>query len=144
MKAKEELSTGEYEAIKKSFFNIYILFLSEGPITKHLVDAILKWGIQLSINEEELNQVIKARETYQFTVPPREQALERIYDLVYMIYLDEVVEDAELEIAMLYAKKLGFEPHLVGDLLKAIVAAPADGISHPELKKEIRNLLLSS
>ncbi|MGK7397079.1 MAG: hypothetical protein ACNS62_21055 [Candidatus Cyclobacteriaceae bacterium M3_2C_046] len=142
MKAKKNLSKEEYNSVKTSFFNIYILFLNEENIDRHLVDCIMKWGLQLDLTEKELDTVIKKRDSYSFELPPKEEAIEQIYDLVYMIYLDNVVEDVELEVAMKFANKLGFEPHVVGDLLKAIVAAPADGIDHRQLRKEIKSLLL--
>lgn len=141
MKAKESLKREEYESIKKSYFNIYSLFLSDDEITRQLVDCILKWGLQLDLTEEELEDVIKKRDSYSFEMPPKEEAIEQIYDLVYMIYLDDVVEDIELEVAMRYAEKLGFQPHLVGDLLKAIVSAPSDGVDHFQLRKDIKHLL---
>ena len=144
MKAKETLTAEEYESVKKSFFNIYTLFLKEDDITRQLVDCILKWGIQLDITEKELDNAIKKRDSYEFEIPSKEEAIEQIYDLVYMIYLDDVVEELELEVAMRFAEKMGFEPHVVGDLLKAIVAAPSDGLDHLQLKKDIRNLLLNS
>lgn len=142
MKARQQLTDQEYQSVKSSFINIYILFLKEEPITTHLVDCLLKWGIQLDLNEQELNGMIKQRENFDFQMPTRQEAIEQIYDLVYMIYMDEVVEDAELQIATKYAEKLGFESHVVGDLLKAIVAAPGDGLDHHELKSEIKKLLL--
>lgn len=141
MKAKESLKREEYESIKRSYFNIYTMFLADDEITRQLVDTILKWGLQLDLTEQELEDVIKMRDSFQFKRPAHEDAIEQIYDLVYMIYLDDVVEDIELEIAMRYAEKLGFQPHVVGDMLKAIVSAPADGVDHFQLRQDIKNLL---
>jgi len=141
MKAKESLKREEYDSIKRSYFNIYAVFLSDGDITRQLVDCILKWGLQLDLTEQELEDVIKMRDSYTFEKPSRDDAIEQIYDLVYMIYLDDVVEDIELEIAMRFAEKLGFQPHVVGDLLKAIVSAPSDGIDHFQLRHDIKYLL---
>lgn len=143
MKVKKQLSDNEYKSLKTSFFDIYLLFISEESIPRKYVDCIVKWGAQLDITDAELSGIIKKRDTFQFQKPPKDKAIERMYDLVYMIYLDNVVEDVELEVAMKYAAKLGFEPHVVGDLLKAIVAAPADGIDHLELKDELKKFLLS-
>lgn len=142
MKARNELSEQEYNSVKRSYFNIYQLFINEDNIPKRFVDCVVKWGVQLEITETEYNDVIKTREQFQFVAPPRDEAIEQIYDLVYMIYLDNVVEDVELEVAMKYAERLGFQPHVVGDLLKAIVAAPADGMDHVQVKKEIKQWLL--
>ena len=40
------------------------------------------------------------------SVDDKVEKLEAIYHLVYMIYLDEVVEDIELEVASIYAENL--------------------------------------
>lgn len=143
MKAKESLKREEYDSIKNSYFNIYAMFLADDEITRQLVDCILKWGLQLDLTERELEDVIKLRDSFEFKHPAREDAIEQIYDLVYMIYLDDVVEDIELEVAMRYAEKLGFQPHVVGDMLKAIVSAPSDGIDHFQLRQDIKHLLAS-
>ena len=58
-----------------------------------------------------------------------------------MIYLDDFVEDIELEIAILYAKELGIDPSLVGDFFKAIATAPFDGKSSVDVRKEIMDYL---
>lgn len=142
MDAKKQLSHNEYQSVKRSYFDIYLLFISEESIPRKYVDCVVKWGAQLGVTDAELTQIIKTRDTFQFEIPAKEKAFEQMYDLVYMIYLDNVVEEVELEVAMKYAEKLGFEPHVVGDLLKAIVAAPADGVDHNQLKGEIKRLLL--
>jgi hypothetical protein len=58
-----------------------------------------------------------------------------------MIHLDKVVEDVELEVASLYAQKLGFSDTLVPDLLKSIATAVYDGISAHEVKAEVLEFL---
>lgn len=141
MKARESLKREEYESIKHSYFSVYATFLTDDKITRQMVDCILKWGLQLDLTEKELEDVIKKRDNYQFEKPNREDSIEQIYDLVYMIYLDDMVEDIELEVVMRYAEKLGFEPHVVGDMLKAIVSAPSDGVDHFQLRQDIKQLL---
>ena len=143
MKAREALKREEYNSIKKSYFNIYSLFLSEDNVRRSVVDCIMKWGLQLELTEDELKELISNRVNHDNAHANREEAIEKIYDVVYMIYLDDVVEDIELEVASLYAEKLGFPSHVVGDMLKAIVSAPSDGIDHFQLRKDIKLLLHS-
>ena len=52
--------------------------------------------------------------------------VEAIYHLVYMIYLDEVVDDIELEVAAIFAQTLGFRNSVVSDLFKAIATTSQD------------------
>ncbi|QCK13441.1 hypothetical protein [Mangrovivirga cuniculi] len=95
-------------------------------------------GEQLHIPESALEE----REIREFKKPSDKlYALEEIYDIVYMIYLDGVVEDVELSLTIKFAEKLGFEKHVVGDLLKAIVTAPYDGIPKEEVRNELTTYL---
>ena len=55
--------------------------------------------------------------------------------------LDNVVEDIELEVAAIYAAKLGFKSYIVGELFKAIATAPFDGKSTSEVRKEVEGFL---
>ncbi|MGB3181359.1 MAG: hypothetical protein WBB45_08210 [Cyclobacteriaceae bacterium] len=129
-----------YDRIASTFFNIYSLFLIDESIRNDVsLKCLEKWSMQLDVETEKLEE-IKNNPNYS---PPlsRQEALERVYDLVYMIYLDGVVEDDELQVTSQYAEKLGLPPSIVGDLLKAIVTAPSDGISEAEVRHELKELL---
>jgi hypothetical protein len=58
-----------------------------------------------------------------------------------MIYLDQVVEDVELEVASIYAERLGFKNSLVGDLFKSIATAEFDLSSAEDIRKEVIDFL---
>lgn len=139
------LNRNEYNSVRKSFFNIFALFLKIESINSQMLDCIFKWGIQLGISRDELHFILNKPEAVQYIAPENQmEAIEHVYDIVYMIYLDGIVEDVELEVTMKYAEKLGFKPHIVGDLLKAIVTAPHDGIDKTQVRKELGALLESS
>jgi len=129
-------------SVLSSYFNIYILFAKDGTFDKKLLDCIYQWGLQLSIRKEKLDAILRYPESFEYRKPGNKYAaLEHLYDLVYMIYLDSRVEDMELEILMKYAEKLGLPPYIVGDLVKAIVTAPYDGIQRWQVKNELKDLL---
>lgn len=139
------LNKDEYTSVRKSFFNIFALFIKTESISSQMMDCIFKWGIQLGISRDELHFILNKPEAILFTEPENQmEAIEHVYDIVYMIYLDGIVEDVELEVTMKYAENLGFKPHIVGDLLKAIVTAPHDGIDKTQVRKELSSLLESS
>lgn len=139
------LNNDEYNSVKKSFFNIFALFLNLESINNQMLDCIFKWGVQLGISRDELHFILNKPDAIQYQAPENQmEAIEHVYDIVYMIYLDGIVEDVELEVTMKYAEKLGFKPHIVGDLLKAIVTAPHDGLDKTQVRKELGSLLESS
>src|SRR6218665_1864689 len=108
-----ELTDEQLTSVRQSYFNILALFLEDEKIESRYVRCLLKWGIQLNIASDDLNKPPRDISTISFTPPDKVEKLEAIYHLVYMIYLDQTVEDVELEIAIIYAEKMGFKKGLV-------------------------------
>ena len=134
-----DLSQEELKSIKDSFFHIYHSFLNEGFLSKDFVGCLFKWGIQLHISEEELKYIDPSSEEEEIT--NEENALQHLFNLVYMIYLDGTIEDIELEVVTMYAEKIGFKSHIVNDLLKAIVTAPYDGFDIKQVKESLMEII---
>lgn len=133
------LNREEIKSIKDSFFHIYHSFLNEGFLSKDFVGCLFKWGIQLHITEEELRYIDPSYDDNEIT--NKEKALEHLFNLVFMIYLDGRVEDIELEVVTKYAEKIGFQSHIVNDLLKTIVTAPYDGFDFKHVKEHLREII---
>ena len=133
------LNKEEIKSIKDSFFHIYHSFLNEGFLSKDFVGCLFKWGIQLHITEEELRYIDPSYDDNEIT--NKEKALEHLFNLVFMIYLDGRVEDIELEVVTKYAEKIGFQSHIVNDLLKTIVTAPYDGFDFKHVKEHLREII---
>jgi len=133
------LSQDGIKSIKDSFFHIYHSFLNEGFLSKDFVGCLFKWGIQLHISEEELKFIDPAYEEDE--IHSKEKAIEHLFNLVFMIYLDGKVEDIELEVVSKYAEKIGFQPHIVNDLLKTIVTAPYDGFDFKHVQSHLIEII---
>lgn len=140
MKIKDNLSEEEYVSMKKSFFQIYHYFLNLRALEKEYVSCMLKWAIQLNVSEKEVVDLLDSEDRPADDLTKVEK-LKNLYNLVLMIYLDDIVEDPELKIITEYAEVLGFKPHIVNDLLKSIVTAPFDELSFEEVKSQIHELL---
>lgn len=138
----EALSKNELESVKNSFFNILALFLKEEKVESKYVACLLKWSAQLSLTQNDLHNIEQNFDHLTFSSPEDRLAkMEAVYHIVHMIYLDNIVEDIELEVASLYAQKLGFEPYVVGELFKAIATAPFDGKSNSAVREEVKEFL---
>ncbi len=136
-----DLKPEEVTSIKKSLKNIYALFLSRETIKPQYLTCVIKWGLQLQLKAEEVSHVIDQIDKDSFEIPKDEvEVIQSIYDLVHLIYLDDKVEDLELEVATVYTQALGYKPHLVGDILKTILTAPYDGLKDESIKQEIKVL----
>ena len=125
---KRHLNKAHLQSVKKSYFNILGLFLSDDKMESRYLRCLLKWGVQLHLNPEDLRAANIDLANLSYSQPTEKvDKLEAIYHLVYMIYLDEVVEDVELEVAANFAQTLGLKPTVVSELFKSIATQDYDG-----------------
>ena len=106
------------------------------------VKCLLKWGLQMKLTEADIDAPENSLDQLHFAQPAgKVERLEAIYHLVQMIYMDQVVEDVELEVASVYAEKLGFKREIVGDLFKSIATLDSDGGTSQNIHKEVIDFL---
>jgi hypothetical protein len=136
------LNASTLESVKKSYFNILALFLGQEKVESRYVHCLLKWGFQLHLNPADLKLIGEDLSQMHFLKPDeRIDRLESIYHLVHMIYLDKVVDDIELEVATIYAEKLGFKPSIVSGLFNSIATADQDDFPLRDVRKEVIDFL---
>lgn len=133
-----DLTKEQEKSIQKSYFNILALFLGQDKLESRYLRCLLKWGFQLHLSAEDLRNANVELSSVQFSHPSDKfERLEAVYHLVYMIYLDEVVEDVELEVAMIYAQKLGFKAAIVNELFNSIATADYDDLLNRNVRQEV-------
>ena len=141
----EQLSEIEREKLKKSYFNLLALFLNKPQIDSRFVRCLIKWGIQINLSPEDIVKLGKDLVQLTYSSPQTEEdKLDSVYHLVYMIYLDRVIEDVELEVAMIYAEQIGLNKTIVAKLFQSIATAAADGITPEMLEKEVLGFMKSN
>jgi hypothetical protein len=137
-----DLTKEQLRSIKKSYFNILALFIGQEKTESRYVRCLLKWGVQLHLSPDDLRQTNVDLDMMAFTdLNDKVEKLESIYHLVYMIYLDKVVEDVELEVATIYAQKLGFTSAIVSDLFKSIATADYDESTSRNVRQEVMDFM---
>jgi hypothetical protein len=139
---KRHLDKEHLTSVKKSYFNILGLFLHEDKMESRYLRCLLKWGFELQLTPEDLKSSNIDLASLRFEHPDQKiKKLEAIYHLVYMIYLDEVVDDVELEVASIFAQTLGFRPTVVSDLFKSIATADFDASMPRNVRAEVIDFL---
>lgn len=136
-----DLSKEQIHSVKKSYLNILGLFLGQDKLESRYLRCLLKWGFQLHLNPDDLKQANIDLSSLKFSHPEKLQKLEAIYHLVYMIYLDKVVEDVELEVATIFAEKLGFKASVVRELFQSIATANNDEMKAQNVRQEVMDFL---
>ena len=137
-----DLTTEQTRSIKRSYLNIIALFLGEEKIDSRYLRCLLKWGFQLHMSPDDVQHAELDIASLAFSHPQEKvEKVEALYHLVHMICMDQVVEDVELEVASIYAERLGFNPSLVSDLLKSIVTADSDGTPLQNVREQVLDFL---
>lgn len=137
-----ELNKEHARSVKKSYFNILALFLGQEKIESRYLRCLLKWGFQLHLHPDDLKHAHIDISHLKFAHPEEKvEKLEALYHLVYMIFLDKVVEDVELEVATIYAKKLGFDASIVSELFKSIATAAYDENKTRNVHQEVMDFM---
>jgi hypothetical protein len=141
----DNISETEREKVKKSYFNMLALFLSMPNVESRFVRCLIKWSVQVGISSDDIVKLGQDLVQLTYAAPEsREEKLESVFHLVYMIYLDKVMEDVELEVAMIYAERIGLNKAVVAKLFQSIATAPADGITPDMLEKEVLDFMTSN
>lgn len=136
------LTKEQSHSIKGSYLNILALFLSEDKIQSRYLRCLLKWGFQLKLDNEDLKAANIDFSELKFSHPEEKlEKIEGIFHLVQMIYLDQVVEDVELEVATMYANKLGFKNTLVSELFKSIATEQPDETNAGNVRQQVMDFL---
>lgn len=136
-----ELNQEQIASIRRSYFNILGLFLEKEYFESRFIRCLLKWGFQLQLTPEDLKVENLDMATVTFRAPDKLERLEAIYHLIYMIFMDKVVEDVELEVAAKYAEKLGFQSTVVSELFKSIATAAYDEEEPRDVRQEVIDFL---
>ena len=135
------LTKEQLHSVKRSYLNILGLFLGKEKLESRYLRCLLKWGFQLHLNPDDLKQANIDISDLKFSHPKKLEKLEAIYHLVYMIYLDKVVEDVELEVATIFAEKLGFKASVVRELFQSIATAAYDESKPRNVRQEVMDFL---
>jgi len=136
------LTKEETDSIKRSYLNIVGLFLTKPTIESKYLRCLLKWGFELELSPLDLRHAQVDITHLEFSAPDGNvERMESMYHLLHMICLDQVVEDVELEVASIYAERLGFARSLVSDLLSSIVTADSDGVAPADIRQQVMDFL---
>ncbi len=141
----DEVDDVEKEKIKQSYFNLLAMFFSMPQVDSRFARCFIKWSVQMGISSDDIVKLGKDLIQLTYSSPKtHDEKLKSVYHLVYMIYLDRVIEDVELEVAMIYAERIGLNKIVVAKLFQSIATAASDGITPEMLEKEVLDFMRSN
>ena len=122
-------SSGFKNRNRDHFAAIVRVALSDGIITDDEQAFLNRTAINLEVEEEEYQNILKNADTYKINPPSTTQnRLERLYDLTRMVYADSIADEGEKSLLRRLVTGLGFSTDADEIVNKAIelVAAGKD------------------
>ena len=129
MSISDIYSSGFKNRNRDHFAAIVRVALSDGIINDDEHAFLNRTAINLEVEEEEYQNILKNADTYKINPPSTTQnRLERLYDLTRMVYADSIADEGEKSLLKRLVTGLGFSTDADEIVNKAIelVAAGKD------------------
>ncbi|MDA8898031.1 TerB family tellurite resistance protein [Flavobacteriaceae bacterium] len=129
MSISDIYSSGFKNRNRDHFAAIVRVALSDGIINDDEQAFLNRTAINLEVEEEEYQNILKNADTYKINPPSTTQnRLERLYDLTRMVYADSIADEGEKSLLRRLVTGLGFSTDADEIVNKAIelVAAGKD------------------
>ena len=130
----EPLSEGQRQAVIACFHNVLAMFTTADQIKSTHAKCMMRWALQLGISPDSISTEIPT----VFRIPDsRTEKIRSTFHLVLLICLDHRIEDDEIDLAMLYADRIGLNRTLIGGLFQSISTAGYDEMNPDEMERQI-------
>jgi uncharacterized membrane protein YebE (DUF533 family) len=128
----------QYLSYKKNHIkNLLALAKADGHMHEKEEQLLYKIGKRYGLKEKQIDQLVASDEKFELNVPDNHNdKMNLLYDLILMVYADEVVDKHEVEFCEDTVKKLGFKKQLVVWLLDVFeMGTPPPPEEWEEIKK---------
>lgn len=130
--------------IRSHFANLCQLALADAIINKQEAEYLNELSRKHGISKQEFDEIMNDAYSIDFVSPETPLArLEQMYDLVRMVLMDDIIDERKVQLCVKVAKNLGFEPYVVGDLIKALVTVNED-TGQVDLEEDDLNYILKT
>lgn len=131
----------QYLSYKKNHIkNLLALAKADGHMHKKEMQLLFKIGHGYGLKDWQVQKLVDSTDKFELNIPGNyNDRMNLLYDLILMIYADEVVEKREIAFCEDVAKRFGMKKEMVGWLIKnfdkGTPPAPEDW---EEMKKEAK------
>jgi uncharacterized membrane protein YebE (DUF533 family) len=110
----------QYLSYKKNHIkNLLALAKVDGHMHEKEEELLYKIGRRYGLKDRQVQQLVESDERYELNVPDNHNdKMNLLYDLVLMVYADEVVDEHEIQFCQDAVRQFGMKEELVQWLLK--------------------------
>lgn len=138
----ENLSDRQKQQIGNSYFSLLNMMLNQPALPTNHVRCLIRWALQLGLKPNDVLSAARNRSQQEVPFPvEKKDKLRSVFHLVYMTCMDQIIEETELEVAQLYATKIGLDEGAVAALFQSITTADYDELDAEEMEEQIISML---
>lgn len=129
----------QYLSYKKNHIkNLLALAKADGHMHEREIQLLFKIGHGYGLKDWQIQNLIDNTESFELTIPDNyNDRMNLLYDLILMVFADEVVEKREIAFCEDIAKRFGMKKELVKWLVKIFEkGAPPSPQEWDEIKEE--------
>ncbi|MEE9439309.1 MAG: hypothetical protein V3V14_09945 [Saprospiraceae bacterium] len=112
---------------------------TDGHLHENELAYILKASLSMGINIKRVSELVVESNDYMYIPKSEMERMTILYYLIFLMRIDGEIQDKEEEMFHYFGVKLGFNPLMIGDVLKVVstnlnTKLPLDAIIN-EMKK---------
>lgn len=142
MSIKDLYTSGFVTRNQGHFAAIVRVALSDGKITEEEELFLKRLASKLSIGEVAYNEILETPTNYPINPPTTyNRRLERLFDLVRIVYVDLTVEEKQIAMLERIGVGLGFAPANVEFIIRKALQLISEGVNDVDtFSEEIKNM----
>lgn len=134
----ERITNGQ----RNYFTNLFQVALADNEVSPAELNFLYELGISRGFFKEQIDEIIANPHKTRFEKPHSLiEAIEQLYDLVQMLWMDGKVHLHEVELIKSFAKRFDINDEIVEELVETLIEQVKAGISKSDLINEIKQTL---
>ena len=125
------------EVLKRHFFNLYCLALSDGYLDFTELQSLYDIGVEHGITSDQINQLVLTANIAPKVPETIEEKVECLYDLARMAWADGKIEPEERDIIKKCVIRYGFLPENATGIVDYLIESVKENKSKNEILNEI-------
>ncbi len=113
----------------------------DGKIHENEFVYLLKLGLSLGLSDEKVRDIIHSNEKFIFVPKSENDRVTILYYLIFLIKIDGVVDDEEVNLMHHFGLKLGFSPLLISNVIDVIKSQTGKEIAPGSILIEVKKYL---
>ena len=126
---------------KGHYASIVRVALADGVISEQEKKMLKRLAINLEIEEEEVNEIMKNPESFPINPPPTGlKRAERLYDLTKMVLADDLVDTDEIKILEKLIIGLGYKKENVEEIENKAIELIKNNVSDDDFIEKFKHI----